>query len=151
MTPTLDADNLIAQACAYAMWRKDRASRELGMEIELVTLGEARVSMTVTDHMTNGHDTCHGGYIFTLADSAFAFACNGYNVRSVAQHCSITYVAPSRLGDRLVADAKETARFGRSGIYDVSVRRADGELIAEMRGHSRTVGGSIVPEDGEAS
>ncbi len=135
----------LAKACAEAMWREDEASRHLGMVIDDVAPGKATLSMTVLEIMTNGHGTCHGGYIFTLADSAFAFACNGENVRSVAQHCSITYIAPARQGDRLIAEARETAKFGRNGIYDVSVRTSDGGLIAEMRGHSRTVGGTIIP------
>ncbi len=94
--------------------------------------------------MTNGHGTCHGGFIFTLADSAFAFACNTYDERTVAQHAQITFIAPAMAGDTLVASAIERSRTGRSGIYDITVMREDGQQIAEFRGHSRTVGGAII-------
>lgn len=137
----------LAQACAEAMWADDRASQKLGMKIEHISAGEATLSMTVTDFMTNGHAICHGGYIFTLADSAFAFACNGYNQRVVAQHCSVTFVAPAYEGDRLVAVGHELSRFGRSGIYDITVSRDDGVLIAQFRGHSRTVKGTHLPDE----
>jgi acyl-CoA thioesterase len=106
------------------------------------------MAMEVTAEMTNGHDTVHGGFIFTLADSAFAFACNSRGERAVAQHCSITFIKPGRRGDRLVASAHELSRTGRSGIYDVQVSVAD-EVVAEFRGHSRTIGGTwlVTPED----
>ena len=109
------------------------ASQRLGMEIEHVAPGAATLTMTVTEDMTNGHKMGHGGYIFTLADSAFAFACNTYNQRTVAQHCSITYIAPVSEGDRLTATARETAQFGRNGIYDVRVDNQRGEHVAEFR------------------
>ena len=142
----------LARACADAMWADDEASQKLGMIIEHIAAGEARLSMQVTKAMCNGHGTGHGGYIFTLADSAFAFACNGYNNRAVAQHCSITYVAPTHEGDRLVATAREVERFGRNGIYDIRIANQDGKLIAEFRGHSRLVRGTHLPveENGEA-
>jgi acyl-CoA thioesterase len=92
--------------------------------------------------MTNGQGICHGGFIFALADSAFAFACNGYGQRAVAQHCAVTFLRPAQLGDRLTAECVERTRTGRSGIYDVSVKRTDGTPIAEFRGHSRTIDGS---------
>jgi acyl-CoA thioesterase len=94
--------------------------------------------------MINGHDICHGGYVFLLADSAFAFACNSYDHVTVASGADISFVAPARLGDDLVAVAEERTRFGRSGVYDVTVRRADGHVIAEFRGRSRTVGGHLI-------
>ena len=100
--------------------------------------------MEVRPAMVNGHDLCHGGYIFTLADSAFAFACNTYDVVTVAQHCEVTFLNAGRLGDRLTARATERSRKGRSGIYDVTVTRGDGTVIAEFRGLSRTLGGAIV-------
>lgn len=137
-----------ARACAEAMWREDRASRRLGMEIEHVAPGEAILSMSVTDWMTNGHGIAHGGYIFTLADSAFAFACNTYDQVTVAQHNSVTYLAPGAEGDRLTAHARELSRAGRSGIYDVRVSRADGTVIAEFRGHSRSLGRPMLPAEG---
>jgi acyl-CoA thioesterase len=139
---------ILARAAADAMWAQDEASRALGMAIAEIAPGAATLTMTVTETMVNGHGLCHGGYIFTLADSAFAFACNTHNQRAVAQNCSITYVAPGRLGDRLTARCREVSRGGRSGIYDVTVMRADGEVVAEFRGLSRTVKGTLVLETG---
>lgn len=133
----------LARASADAMWSADTASRGLGMEIIEVAPGRATLTMTVGDAMLNGHAIAHGGYIFTLADSAFAFACNSYGERTVAVHCSISFIKSAAKGDRLVATAREVSRSGRSGIYDVSVA-VDGNVIAEFRGHSRTIGGSIV-------
>jgi acyl-CoA thioesterase len=130
----------VARASADAMWAADRASQGLGMMLLDVGPGYALVTMPITSAMTNGHDTAHGGYIFTLADSAFAFACNSHGEKAVAQHCTVTFLKPGRLGDRLVASAHEVSRIGRSGIYDVQVS-VDDEVIAEFRGHSRTVGG----------
>jgi acyl-CoA thioesterase len=133
----------LARASADAMWSADTASRGLGMEIVDVAPGRATLTMTVGEAMLNGHEIAHGGFIFTLADSAFAFACNSYGERTVAQHCTISFIKPVAKGDRLVATAREVSRVGRSGIYDVSVS-ANGTVIAEFRGFSRTVGGSIV-------
>ena len=135
----------LAEASTKALWDGDSTSQRLGMVLEHVAPGEATLVMTVTDDMSNGHGTCHGGYIFTLADSAFAFACNGYNQRTVGQHASITYVAPGRLGDRLTAHAREVSRQGRSGVYDVRVTNQDGVAVAEFRGLSRTVKGTHLP------
>ena len=137
-----DSDEL-ARRCADSMWADDVASRELGMRLDHVSAGRATVSMTVRTDMTNGHGTAHGGYIFTLADSAFAFACNSHNQRTVAQACDIVFVAPAADGDRLVAEAVERHRYGRNGIYDVQVT-CDGQVVAEFRGRSRAVGGQIV-------
>jgi acyl-CoA thioesterase len=136
-----DAQEL-AKKSAEAMWAGDCASRELGMEIVDVGPGTATLAMTLSEAMVNGHDTAHGGYIFTLADSAFAFACNSYGEQAVAAHCSITFIRPGKRGDRLVATAREVSRAGRSGIYDVRVT-ANGETIAEFRGHSRSLGRPI--------
>src|SRR5688572_3619840 len=119
----------IARKSAEAMWARDDASKWLGMRLDAVGPGTATTSFTVEMHHTNGHDICHGGYIFTLADSAFAFACNSHNRIAVAQHNTITYVAPARLGDRLTAVAKEIALYGRSGICDVRVADQAGKLI----------------------
>jgi acyl-CoA thioesterase len=135
----------IARLSAEAMWTGDRASQGLGMEILEVGPGYARLAMTVTGRMVNGHDLCHGGFIFTLADSAFAFACNSHGAYAMAQHCAVTFLAPGRLGMRLVAEAAERHRAERSGIYDVAVRdEASGTVIAEFRGYSRTVPGNWV-------
>ncbi|WPZ32763.1 hydroxyphenylacetyl-CoA thioesterase PaaI [Thalassobaculum sp. OXR-137] len=134
----------LAEACAAALWADDRASREMGIALDRVGPGEAVMSMTVREEMTNGHGTAHGGFIFALADSAFAYACNGSNQRSVAQHCSITYLAPAAAGDRLTATAVERAVAGRSGIYDVTVADQTGRVVAEFRGHSRTIKGTLL-------
>lgn len=138
----------LAEASAQALWNDDSASQRLGMLLDHLAPGEATLSMVVTEAMSNGHGTCHGGYIFTLADSAFAFACNGYNQRTVGQHASITYLAPGRVGDRLTAAAREVSRQGRSGVYDVRITNQDGTHIAEFRGLSRTVKGTHLPVDG---
>lgn len=134
----------LAEACAKAMWDEDKASAGLGMAIVSVAPGRSEVAMTITEAMVNGHGTCHGGFIFSLADSAFAFACNSYNQRAVAQHCSITFLAPGRLGDRLIAKASEASRAGRSGLYDIDVFNQDGVKIAIFRGHSRIVKGEFL-------
>lgn len=136
----------LAEASAAAMWAEDRASQHLGMQIDTVGPGTAALSMTVAREMTNGHDTCHGGFIFTLADSAFAFACNSYNQPAVAHIVQITFIAPAFFGDRLTARATEVSRRGRSGIYDIGVTNQNGEQIAVFRGHSRTLKGTLVPE-----
>jgi len=136
----------LAEASADALWRSDNASQALGMTIERVGPGTSLVSMSVTESMSNGHGNCHGGFIFTLADSAFAFASNSHNQNAVAQHCSITYIAPAHCGDRLTASARELSNQGRSGIYDIAVHNQDGVEIAEFRGHSRTIKGKPLPE-----
>ena len=135
----------LAEASAQTMWKDDSASKNLGMVIEHIAPGEATLSMTITEAMANGHGICHGGYMFTLADSAFAFACNSYNQLVVAQHCSISYLIPGRIGDRLTATAREVSRRGRSGIYDIRITNSSGEHVAEFRGHSRTVKGTHLP------
>jgi acyl-CoA thioesterase len=135
----------LAEASAKAMWNDDSASQRLGMTLDYIAPGEAALSMTISEVMSNGHGNCHGGYIFALADSAFAFACNSYNQLAVAQHCSITYLSPGRIGDRLTATAKEVSRSGRSGIYDIRITNHSGERVAEFRGHSRTVKGTHLP------
>jgi acyl-CoA thioesterase len=146
---TLSPDDL-ARACAEAMWKEDDASKGLGMEILQIRPGEAVLTMTVGPQMVNGHGIAHGGFIFLLADSAFAFACNSRNERAVAAHCNISFIRPGKLGDRLIATAREVSRTGRSGIYDVRVS-VDDIAIAELRGHSRTLGGAWVPEIDTAS
>lgn len=136
----------IAEACAKAMWAEDPASQKLGMQIQRIAPGEATITMVVREDMANGHGTCHGGFIFTLADSAFAFACNTYIQRCVAQQAGITFIAPAFVGETLSATGREISRRGRSGIYDIAVSNAKGEIIAEFRGHSRTVKGTLIPE-----
>jgi len=134
----------LARACADAMWAEDDASKGLGMEIVDVGPGRATLAMTVKPHMVNGQRIAHGGFIFLLADSTFAFACNSRNERAVAAQCDITFIRPGKLGDRLVATAREISRSGRSGIYDIRVT-ADDVVIAEFRGHSRTIAGTWLP------
>ena len=138
----------LARRCAEAMYAADRASQHLGMTIDDVAPGRATLRMPVTDIMINGHDICHGGYVVLLADSAFAFACNTYNQRTVAQGLDVTFLRAVRRGDVLVAVATERARTGRTGIYDVTVSREGGEVVAEFRGRSRTIEGTLVAEEG---
>ena len=140
----LSPDDL-ARACADAMWKEDDASPGLGMEIVEIGPGRATLKMTVRPDMVNGQRIAHGGFIFTLADSTFAFACNSHNERAVAAQCQVTFIRPGKLGDLLVATAREISRSGRAGIYDVRVTAGD-EVIAEFRGHSRTIGGAWLPE-----
>lgn len=137
----------LAEASAKAMWNEDSASQQLGMTIDHIAPGQATLSMIVTDAMSNGQGNAHGGYIFTLADSAFAFACNSYNQVTVGQHCSISYLIPGRIGERLTAAATEVTRRGRSGMYDIRITNPAGETVAEFRGHSRTVKGTHLPVD----
>lgn len=123
------------------MWDEDRASAQLGMEAVTVEVDHAVVRMTVRGEMVNGHAIAHGGYIFAVADSAFALACNSRGSATVAAGADVVFVAPARLGDVLVADARVRTAYGRSGVTDVSVtREQDGAVIAEFRGRSRTVG-----------
>ena len=124
---------------AEAMWAKDRASSGLGMRLEEVAPGRANLSMLVTAAMANGHGICHGGFIFALADSAMAFAVNPGGEPAVAQHAAITFIRPARVGEILMAEAVERMHAGRSGMYDVRVCTTDGELVAEFRGHTRTI------------
>ena len=145
----MDADSL-ARACAEKMWALDNASQGLGMAIRDIAPGHAVMTMEVQPRMVNGHGLCHGGFIFTLADSTFAFACNTHNEMNVAQHCAVTFLRPARLGDTLIAEATERVREGRSGIYDVCVRSLNGDVIAEFRGHSRTMGQKFFPEPTES-
>ena len=129
----------LARACAERMWASDHATAGLNIALLDIRPGAARLAMTVERRMLNGHGTCHGGFIFTLADSAFAFACNTYGHVSVASHCSISFLRPAAEGDTLVAVAEERQREGRQGIYDVRVTVGDA-IVAEFRGLSRTTG-----------
>jgi acyl-CoA thioesterase len=140
----LEGLDALARASATAMLAEDQASAGLGMTLLEVAPSRARLCMTVRQDMVNGHAIAHGGFIFALADSAFAVACNTHGVVTVAAGCDITFAAPARLGDVLVAEATETDTFGRSGITDVRItREADGQLIAVFRGRSRSLGRPI--------
>ena len=136
----------IARRSADAMWAEDRASQGLGMRIVSVGPGRATLEMTVRDDMVNGHAIGHGGLTFTLADSAFAFACNSYNRSTVAAAADIRFLAPTRLGDLLVAEAVERERTGRDGVYDVTVRCGD-VVVAEFVGRSKEIRGTLFEEE----
>lgn len=138
-----------AEKCAALMWAKDAASQALGMEIIAIGAGTAALSMQVRDDMANGLGICHGGMIFTLADSALAFACNTYNTLVVAQQLQITYLTPAKTGEMLTATAVEAARTGRSGTYDVVVTGEAGQKIALFRGLVRSVKGTHFDEDAQ--
>ena len=136
----------LAQACAERMWANDRASREMGLELGAVAPGQAHVHLSVTPKMLNGHGVCHGGLIFAMADTAFAFACNSLNRQAVAMHCSISFIEKVSAGARLTAHAVQRASYGRNGIFDVTVTDDQGVKVAEFRGHSRTIGGEWVSD-----
>ena len=134
----------VARASADAMWSGDGASKALGMQLVSVGPGTATLSMTVREDMINGWDLCHGGLIASLADSAFAFACNSHGTVTVASGFDVTFLESARLGDELLAVAVERVRRGRSGLYDVTVTRpSDDTVIAEFRGRSRSTGDPI--------
>ena len=134
----------LAERVAAAMFGRDRASQGLGMRIARVGPGHAELAMTVRADMVNGHAICHGGFVFTLADSAFAFACNSYNMNTVANGCTIEFLASAHEGDVLTAVAQERAQVGRNGVYDVEVRNQDGVTIAHFRGKSTRIKGEVL-------
>jgi acyl-CoA thioesterase len=142
---TLDPDAL-ARAAAQAMYDDDACSRALGMELVEVRAGYARLRMPVRADFLNGHRICHGGLIFTLADSTFAFACNSYNANTVAAGCSIEYLRPVHGDDMLTAEAVEQTLVGRHGIYDIRVTNRAGETVAMFRGKSARIQGTVIPE-----
>ncbi len=139
--------NEMADKVARAMLAAEGTGPAWGMEIEEAREGYARIRMTVRADMLNGHGTAHGGMIFALADTAFAYACNGRNLRTVAAQASIVFLDAAREGDVLIAEAREHALVGRSGVYHVSVRAADGRAVAEFQGFSRSVGGPVIGEN----
>ena len=136
----------LAERVAEAMYERDVATQALGMRIARIGPGHAELSMPVRADMLNGHGTCHGGYIFTLADSAFAYACNSYNLTTVAAGCTIDYLAPGREGDVLTAIAQERSASGRTGVYDIEVVNQRGETIALFRGKSYRIKGHVIDE-----
>jgi acyl-CoA thioesterase len=135
-----------AEAACRTMLSGDCVSRNLGIELLEAAPGSASLGMTVGAAMLNGFGTCHGGVLFTLADTALSCACNSHNQRSVAHHCSIVFLRPGKLGERLVATATERSRVGRIGIYGVSILDEAGEVVGEFFGHSREIGGLVVNE-----
>lgn len=134
----------LAEAVAETMWARDRAANALGIRIDEVRQGYARLSMPVRGDMVNGHHICHGGLIFSLADTAFAYACNSYNKNTVASACNIDFLAPGREGDTLSAEAIEMSASGRTGVYDVTVRDSAGKAIALFRGKSYRISGEVI-------
>ena len=133
------------------MWSGDNASKWLGMKLLDIGPGRAVMSLTIEDRHLNGHGICHGGFIFALADSAFAFACNSYNRNALAMQNSISYLSPGRLGEELTATASEVSLAGRTGIYDVRVVADDGRVVGLFRGISRIVAGNHFDENSEDS
>ena len=146
--PTMTTANAraLAERVAESMYARDTATRALGIRIAHVGPGCAELAMAVRDDMLNGHDICHGGFIFTLADSAFAYACNSYNINTVASGCSIEFTAPARLGDVLMARAHERQLAGRTGVYDVEIANQRGESVALFRGKSYRIKGHLIDE-----
>lgn len=137
----------LARACAESMYSRDTAARELGITIESATPGGSRITMPVRASMLNGHGVCHGGFIFAFADTAFAYACNSRNAVNLAQSCSIDFINPAREGDLLTATAEQHHQFSRTGLYDITVARPNGEVVARFRGRSYRVKGTILPPD----
>lgn len=142
MTPKIRAEKASA-----AMWANDHAAKWVGMTLERVDEGGSVMGLKVVGHHANGHGICHGGIIFALADTAFAYACNSRNQSTVAQHNMINFIAPGKVGDQLTARAHEVSQTGRSGIYDVRVTNQTGTTIAEMRGMSRAIKGQLFDEE----
>ena len=144
--PALDreAAQLLAESVAASMYARDTASKALGMRVVRIEPGFAELTMTVRPDMLNGHAICHGGFIFTLADSAFAYACNSYNLNTVASGCAIDFIAPAREGDVLTARARERQLAGRTGVYDVEVANERNEVVALFRGKSYRIKGHLV-------
>jgi len=139
-----DPAQQLAQDCAASMWARDHAAHALGMRLQAVGPGSACLAMVVRPDMVNGHRICHGGLIFTLADTAFAYACNSSNANTVASACQIDFLSPARLGDELEAQAQERAQSGRSGVYDVTVRLRGGATVALFRGKSHRIQGAVI-------
>lgn len=133
----------LADACAESMFSRDQASQQLGMKIVSVAPGHAVLTMPVDKRMIQGHGACHGGYLFTLADSAFAFSCNTYDKATVASGCSIEYITPAKEGDLLTATAEERSRGNRTGVYDITITNQDKQVVAYFRGKSYQVRGSV--------
>lgn len=144
LSPAPETPDALAARVATGLYARDNAAQHLGMKIESVGPGTATLTMTVRPDMLNGHDTCHGGMLFALADTAFAYACNSRNIATVAAGCSIEYLAPAHNGDRLIARAKETAHAGRQGVYDILITREDGTPLATFRGRSASLRKPVV-------
>ena len=144
MTESTIDPQALAQTVGDVMWSRDRATNALGMQLMTIKPGYALMSMPVRGDMVNGHHICHGGLIFTLADSAFAYACNSYNMNTVASACHIDFLAPGKEGEILEAEAVERSRSGRTGVYDVTVRTRSGTTVALFRGKSYRINGEVI-------
>ncbi|MFN2459828.1 MAG: hydroxyphenylacetyl-CoA thioesterase PaaI [Candidatus Velthaea sp.] len=143
--PEVAAADELARACAAAMFARDRAAQQLGVAIDEIRAGYAQLSLTIGESMINGHAIAHGGIVFMLADTAFAYACNSRNVPHVALGATISFAAPARAGDRLCAEAEERSLAGRTGIYDITVTKADsGDLIGVFRGTCYRIHGTVI-------
>ena len=134
----------LAEATAAAMWERDRAAQALGITIVRVAPGRALLTMQVRSDMVNGHHICHGGMIFSLADTAFAYSCNSYNRNTVASACNIDFLSPAKEGEMLEAEAVEQSLSGRTGVYDITVRTAQGRTVALFRGKSYRINGEVI-------
>ena len=139
----MDDRQALAELATKTMFERDPASQALGMALAEVRPGYARMTMPIRQDMLNGHQICHGGYIFMLADSAFAFACNSHNHATVAAGCSIEFLAAGKLGDLLTAEAMEQTLSGKTGVYDVKVSNQEGRTVALLRGKSHRIGGLV--------
>ena len=137
----------MAAKVAETILESDQTCRSMGIRLENINEGTAKLALKIQEQHINGHGICHGGIIFTLADSAFAFACNSRNTASVAQHANVTFIKPAKLGDKLFATAREISLIKRNGIYDVTVKNENADLIAEFRGYSRTIKGAVFREN----
>ncbi len=146
-----DGADAIGAACARRMLAGDRVSRGLGVALVSAGAGRAVLEMTVREDMLNGFGSCHGGVLYTFADTALSCACNSHNERSVAHHCSMIYLRPGRLGERLLARAVERAKAVRVGLYDVSVTDASGKIVGEFLGHARFIGGAVLDAQMQAA
>ncbi|HMV06952.1 MAG TPA: hydroxyphenylacetyl-CoA thioesterase PaaI [Accumulibacter sp.] len=142
--PPTQAALRLAGETAQAMFERDAASKLIGLRLLAVRPGYARLAMLVRPDMVNGHHICHGGYLFTLADSAFAYACNSYNRNTVASACHIDFLAPAREGEELEAECEERSLAGRTGVYDVTIRNCQGKIIALFRGKSYRIAGEVI-------
>jgi acyl-CoA thioesterase len=134
----------LAEAASQAMWTRDQATHALGMTLTAIAPGRSTIRMPVRSDMVNGHHICHGGLIFTLADSAFAYACNSYNLNTVASACHIDFLSPAREGDVLEANAVERSASGRTGVYDVEIKVLGGNTVALFRGKSYRIKGEVI-------
>ena len=146
-----DGADAIGAACALRLLEGDQVSRGLGVALVSAGAGRAVLEMTVRENMLNGFGTCHGGVLYAFADTALSCACNSHNERSVAHHCSMIYLRPGRLGERLLARAVERAKAGRVGLYDVSVTDASGKIVGEFFGHVRFIGGAVLDAQMQAA